>query len=99
MGQTIDVTADVIGEVAVFDTNRSVTGQDGGSFASAAATANQPGLAAEMAARLFAHDPAIDHVFVASNGVTVRRPDGWTDDRVIATSDVIAGFFIFYDEA
>ena len=34
MGQTIDVSADAIGDVAVFDTNRSLTGQDGGAFAS-----------------------------------------------------------------
>ena len=96
MGQTITVEASVVGEVAVFDTNRSLTGQDGGEFADAEAAKEAPGFDAELAARLFAADTAVAHVYVLSNALTVRRDGGWDDGAVDRASAVIRDFFVFY---
>ena len=63
MGQHITVSApSVIGDIAVFDTDRSLSGQDGIGFTSAdeaTATDTFPG---RLAARLFAADPAVSCV-------------------------------------
>ena len=98
MGQTITVESNVIGEVAVFDTNRSLTGQDGGEFASAEEAAAGDGFDAELALRLFAADAAVQHVYVLSNALTVQRTNGWDDAAVTAASGIIRDFFVFYPE-
>jgi hypothetical protein len=98
MGQTIDVKSVVFGEVALFDTDRTVTGQDGNGFASGATARGGTTTAARLATALFGSDPAIDHVFVMSNQVTVRRTDAWNDQTIAGAADVIRDFFIFYDE-
>jgi hypothetical protein len=94
MAITVDSTR-MVGEVAVFDTNRSVTGQDGAGFGDAAAAAVET-TPARLAARLFAGDPAVAHVFVASSQVVVRRRGGWDDAALAAALGVIAGFFVHY---
>ena len=98
MGQTITVESSVVGEVAVFDTNRSLTGQDGGEFASADAAAEASGFDAELAGRLFAADTRVRHVYVLSNALTVQRQGGWDDAALAAAGGVIRDFFIFYAE-
>jgi hypothetical protein len=98
MGQTITVSAAVVDDVAVFDTNRSLTGQDGGEFAAAEEAAAAAGFDAELAARLFGSDPAIEHVYVLSNALTVRRSGGWDDSSLDAAGDVIREFFVFYSD-
>jgi hypothetical protein len=96
MGQPIKVDATRLDDVVLFDTDRSITGQDGAGFdRSEEAEASFPG---RLAARLFAADPAANHVFVASNQVVVRRSGGWSDDDVDAASRVIADFFLYYPE-
>ena len=97
MGQSIDVKSILLGDVAVFDTDRSVTGQDGQGFDSITA-AEDGTTAARLAFRLFAGDAAIDHVFVLSNQVTVRRTDGWTEESAGEAAAAIGDFFIFYEE-
>lgn len=95
MGQRIEVAASVVDDIAMFDTDRTITGQDGISFSSAE-TIESTDFAAQLAERLFSEVPGIDHVFVASNQVVVRRPHGW-DDRVVETATgVITSFFLFY---
>lgn len=96
MGMAISVRpARIVGDVAVFDTDRSVTGQDGAGFdASAAQAATTAG--ALLAQRLFAADPEIQHVFVASSQIVVRRHGGWDDAAMQRSSAVIAGFFVHY---
>jgi hypothetical protein len=98
MGQTIEVKSVVMGEVALFDTDRSVTGQDGHGFDSVTAAENGVTTADRLAAKLFASDAAINHVFVLSNQVTVRRTDGWSDEIAGQAAAVIRDFFIFYEE-
>ena len=98
MGQTIEVKSVVLGEVALFDTDRTMTGQDGHGFESSAAARAETTTAARLAAALFAGESAINHVFVLSNQVTVRRTGEWSDESVAETAEVIRNFFIFYEE-
>ncbi len=99
MGQPITVDAKVVGDVAIFDTNRSLTGQDGAGFGSADDAAAGDGYGAELARRLFAADDAVGHVFVQSNAATVRRGGGWPPEALAAASQVLQDFFVFYRDA
>ena len=97
MGQPITVAdATVAGDLAAFDADRSITGQDGVTFGSAAEAAEGTGYAAELAARIFTADAGVDHVFVASNQTVVRRDGGWDDSTLRAVAAVIEGFFVIY---
>lgn len=97
MGQTINVESNPLDGVCVFGTDRSITGQDGAGFASPEEAAAATGFPATLATRLFESDAAIDHVYVASNDVIVRRAEGWSDDSVAAASSAISDLFRFYD--
>lgn len=97
MGQLIEVEAQAIGEVAVFDSDRSLTGQDGDEFASREEAEGGSDFPAGLAARLFADD-AVEHVFVMSNGVSVKRAGGWDGPALQAAAAVIRNFFVFYEE-
>jgi len=98
MGQPMQVSSKtVVDTIAMFATDRGVTGQEGVSVTrDAEATDEFPGA---LAAEIFAIDDDVDHVFVASNQVVVRRGGGWNDPRLDAIAAVITGFFVFYDEA
>lgn len=98
MGQPIQVESSVIGDVAIFDTDRSITGQDGLSFASAEGANPEEGFPADLASRLFALDDAVNHVFLASNLVVVRRVGGWEDETVGSAAEVVSDFFLVYPE-
>lgn len=98
MGQTIDVKSVVLGEVALFDTDRTMTGQDGRGFGSIGAAREDPSIAARLAAVLFESEASIDHVFVLSNQITVRRTSDWNDEVAAHVSETIRDFFVFYDE-
>lgn len=99
MGQPIQVDATRLDDVALFDTDRSITGQDGAGFGSAAEAEASHVFPGKLAARLFGADGSIDHVFVASNQVVARRSGGWSDDDVDAASRVISDFFLYYPES
>lgn len=100
MGQLIEVNATVIdGDVVMLDTDRSITGQDGTTYASAAAAAADERLAGRLAARIFAADDAVDHVFVGSNNVVVHRVAGWDDAAVATVSGVVSQFFLHYTDS
>jgi hypothetical protein len=92
---TVDSTR-VVGEVAVFDTDRSITGQDGIGFGDAAEADAMGTTPAQLAARLFAADAALAHVFVASSQVVLRRHGGWDEAALSAAAAIIAGFFVHY---
>jgi hypothetical protein len=96
MGQAIQVEALMMGDVALFDSDRTLTGQDGQGFSPPSDGAVTP--PGELARRLFETDAEIDHVFVLSNQVTVRRRGGWEDVNLQAASEVIRDFFVFYQE-
>lgn len=95
MGQLINVESFQIDDVAVFDTDRSVAGQDGSAYERGAATDDGtfPG---ELAGRILAADSSVDHVWVASSQVVVRRSGGWDDTARGAVGTIIADLFRFY---
>lgn len=97
MGQLINVLGTtVLDDVAIIDTDRSITGQDGSSYSSAEETADDfPG---RLARRLFERVEGVTHVFVASNQVVVGRDGGWTDAALSTATGVVTDFFVFYDE-
>lgn len=97
MGQTIQINRTVqVGEVLVLDTDRSLAGQDGEAFSSPEQAAADDTFPARLAGTLFAADPQLDHVFVMSNTVTVRRPAGWDEQAIAAVTELVAEFFRFY---
>ncbi len=96
MGQSITVESRQLDSFCVFSTDRSMSGQEGSAFDSAAATQNDNTFPAVLAQRLFAADDGIDHVYVASNDVVVRRSQGWDEHQIAATSRVIEDLFRYY---
>lgn len=96
MGQPIAVNARQIGEVAVFDLDRSLTGQDGIAYREPPNSGEDP--PAVAARRLFAADEEIESVFVLSNAVTVSRVGGWTSDSLAGASDILHNLFVVYDQ-
>ncbi len=95
MGQLINVASSVVDDVAVFDTDRSIAGQDGAAYDRSTDTADGtfPG---ELAGKLLDADPVLDHVWVASNQVVARRPGGWDEASLGAAEKVVSELFRFY---
>ena len=94
MGQSIAVSATAVGDVALFDLDRSLTGQDGVFFEGV--PENIDGPPALLAERLFEADTRIETVYVLSNTVSVGRSDGWEEDSLAVVSDIMADLFVFY---
>lgn len=95
MGQRIVLKdATVIGDVAIFDTDRSISGQDGDSFTSAEAAAAVESFSAQLATKVFEADADVTSVFVQSNQVVVGRSSAWSSTDEIG--GVIERFFIHY---
>jgi ferredoxin/flavodoxin---NADP+ reductase len=94
MGQLIQVDASPMGQVALFWTDRSLTGQDGVSLTLDTVDGADP--PHDLARRLFAADRLIDHVYVLSNTVSVRRVQTWDNDAVDRAKKVIANLFVHY---
>lgn len=94
MGQTIEVAAQVFGDIAMFSTDRSITGQEGHAYAGPPEDSQDPpGL---LATRLFQGVDGLDHVHVMSNVVTVRRQGGW-ETELAAAQDIVENLFVFYE--
>lgn len=96
MGQPITVKAKQADDFCVFTIDRSLSGQDGVSYKSADEAEADEGFPAVLAGRLFSSDEAIDHVYVASNDVVVRRATDWDRSSVDRATDTIADLFRFY---
>ncbi|MDH3606552.1 MAG: hypothetical protein OER12_06120 [Acidimicrobiia bacterium] len=96
MGQVINVTGAIAGDSAIFEADRSLSGQDGGAYESLADTADDATFPARLAARAFEADSSITRVFSGSNGIVVRREGGWSEDDVASMSSLIEEFFVFY---
>ena len=95
MGQLIKVTATPLGDVALFDLDRSITGQDGQTF-------NRPptehsDVSSELAHRMFSDVTNIESLHALSNTVSIKRQGGWDDDSLELASEVIANLFVFYE--
>jgi hypothetical protein len=99
MGQSITVESQQWDVVCTFTTDRSITGQDGARFESLAAAEASGGFAGTLAARLFTADEEIDHVYVASNDVVVRRRGLWNSQDVAVAAATIENLFLHYADA
>lgn len=82
----------------MFDTDRSMTGQDGYEYASREEASRGETFPAALAVRLFESDPRIDHVYLLSNVVVARRSGGWDGDALESAAEVIRTFFVFYEQ-
>lgn len=97
MGQRIVVQEPfVVGDVAVFVTDRSVTGVGGITFESASDAEAQGGIPARLAARLYAVDAGLRQVYVAMDTIVVRRVVGWDDPHLVAVARAVEDLFVFY---
>jgi hypothetical protein len=99
MGQSITVESKAFERFCVFTTDRSITGQDGAGFGSVDEAAAGAGFPATLASRLFGVDEAVDHVYVASNDVVVRRVEDWDAAAVESAVSTISDFFRFYEKS
>lgn len=99
MGQRIQVEGTtVIGDSAIFATDRGLTGMDGMGFDGIEQARASDRFPAQLAARMFGEDDAARRVYVASNEVVVTRDGGWDEAAVAASGDVIETFFLFYGD-
>ena len=99
MGQTIEIRRTVVvGDVLIVDADRSITGQDGEIYTGIEAARRGSTFPAALAVRLFEGVPGVDHVYVMSNTVSIRRPSGWDQADVDAAAGVVSDFFRFYRE-
>ena len=94
MGQRISVTAIPVGDVAIFDLDRSLTGQDGMLFETRPEGDSWPEV---LARRLFDSDDQIERVYILSNEVTVTRSSEWEQTDLDRAAEVIANLFIFWE--
>jgi hypothetical protein len=100
MGQTIEILkTTVIGQVLVIDTDRTLAGQDGEAYTDAGAAGSSTSFPARLALLLLESDPGIDHVFVMSNAVSARRPEGWTPEQAEGAAGIVSEFFRFYPDS
>lgn len=95
MGQEITVRVTDIGDVVVFDLDRSLTGQDGSAYIRPPHVADT-GPPAELARRLFTFDQNIESVFVLSNAVSVKAP-GWGETEIEGAAQIVRTLFIYHE--
>lgn len=96
MGQVIHVTGSTAGDAAIFEADRSLSGQDGGAYESREETDGDPTFPARLAARAFDSDSAITRVFAGSNGIVVHRQGGWSEAEMARMGSLIEEFFVYY---
>lgn len=94
MGQLIEFATTRIGEVAVFDLDRSLTGQEGEAFTHSP-EGNTP--TSTLARRLWQRLPEIDTIHVLSNTVTIRSGRAWTEEDLEVAGETIARLFVYYE--
>ncbi len=100
MGQTIEINrTTVIDKILMIDTDRTLAGQDGETYGGVEAAKRSETFPGRLAVRIFETDPDIDHVFVMSNQVSLRRFAGWSDSQAATTTNVVTEFFRVYPDA
>jgi hypothetical protein len=97
MGQRIDVQGPLmLGDFAVFVTDRTLAGMTGVRFESPSDAEAQEGVPARLAAHLYAAEGGLRHIYVASNTITVGRVLAWNDTHLATVARAIEEFFLFY---
>jgi len=99
LGQKIEILSSVtIGDVAVFDTDRTLGGQDGERFRSVDDAEAGTTYPAGVAKTLLTADAGVKSVYINSNVVSVERAGGWDAETLDQTGKLISDFFLFYGE-
>lgn len=99
MGQSIEILkTSIVDDVAMFDTDRSLTGQDGHNYTSLTDAEAVDVFPAQLSAQLFSADASVNNVYLFSNAISVSRLGGWDDESSSAAGSVIRDFFVVYDE-
>lgn len=98
MGLQIEVEHVRLGDVVIFDTDRSLSGQEGETFSDAETAGASDTFPARLAADLFAARPEIKSVYVYSNTVSVRGPGEWTSEQADLCGGVIRNCLVHYDQ-
>ena len=96
MGQLIEVDRLLLGDVAVFDTDRSLSGQEGETYDSAAAADASDTYPGRLAGALFAELPSIESVYVFSNTISIKSSGGWEDEQADAATWIIRNSLVYY---
>ncbi len=94
MGQEISVRATSFGNVAIFDLDRSLTGQEPEIFRRPPSGDSPP---ERLARRLWGSDGQLSSVQILSNTVTVARSDPWTEEDLAEAADIITKLFAHYE--
>lgn len=94
MGQKIEVSSVRVGDIALFDLDRSLTGQDGLVFSGPPHHIEDP--PALLASRLFEAIPDIDSVYVLSNSVSIARGGEWDESSLHEAASIVSDLFIVY---
>ncbi len=93
MGQRIHAKATILDNVAILETDRTLTGQDGKGYSQPSEILSPDGL---LANRLRAADPSIGHIHILSNMLSIVRDGGWDPSDVDRAMEVVSGLFEFY---
>ncbi|HSR44657.1 MAG TPA: hypothetical protein VLT15_05410 [Acidimicrobiia bacterium] len=97
MGQKIEIASSTtIGDVAVFDTDRTLSGQDGERYRSLDETEGRTTYPAGVARAILSGDGAVQSVYITSNVVTIERRGGWDEESITEAGRLISDFFLFY---
>jgi hypothetical protein len=97
MGQTIEILDSVVvSDLLLLTTDRTLTGQDGESYMPPFVSEEGATFGARLAERLLSESLAIDHVYVMSNAISLRRLRGWDETSSAAAREVVSSFFRFY---
>ena len=98
MGQLIEVDRLVLGDVAVFDTDRSFSGQEGETYTTSAADADAsehlPRAGRERALRRVPLDQC--RCTCSPTPVSVRNSEGWDDEQADAAAGIIRNSLVYY---
>tara|TARA_Y100000590_G_scaffold455209_2_gene603392 strand:- start:28 stop:327 length:300 start_codon:yes stop_codon:yes gene_type:complete len=98
MGQTILVETAIVDSAVVFTTDRSITGQDGASYASDKDAVDDQSFSGKLAGRLYDAMEGPGSIFIASNQVVINRSNDWEQETINRLSTVIADFFLSYPQ-
>ena len=98
MGQLIEVEHALLGPVAIFDTDRSFSGQDGETFSDGVSAAEAGTFGGIVAQALLEHDSKITSVYVYSNAISVKHTKDWTQKRAESAAEIIRNSLIYYEE-
>ncbi len=96
MGQLIEITNTArLDDVLLIDTDRSLTGQDGETYTTVEDAVAGTTFPAKLAERLLT-DGNITSVYAFSNGISVKRRDGWDVESEDRVKEIVSEFFVFY---